>query len=70
MTAKIKGILYLAINLVMNGTIFVVVPPEYKPYVFLVANSIQVFLAFIDPTYVIQKLGISKSEYLGRIANK
>jgi hypothetical protein len=65
--AKLKAILYLIINLGVNGGIIAVVPVEYKAIALLVFNCVQVVLAFIDPAYTIQKLGISKSEYLGQI---
>lgn len=67
MTTKIKAILYLIINLAVNGGILAAVPIEYKAISLLVFNCLQVVLAFIDPTYAIQKLGISKQQYLGKV---
>ena len=67
MDSKLKAFLLLLINLIINGTIWLFAPIEYKAWVILAGNLIQVYLAFIDPAYTIQKLGISKREYLGRI---
>ena len=67
MNAKTKGFLHLIVNLAVNGTLFSIVPEEYKTYAILGFNFLQVILAFMDPTYTIQKLGMSKTEYLGKI---
>lgn len=67
MDARIKGLLHLIVNLALNGTIFAVVPADYKTWAVLVVNLAQVVLAFLDPSYTIQKLGMSKQEYLGKI---
>ena len=67
MDSKLKTFLLLVINLIINGTIWLFVPIEYKVWVLLVGNLIQVYLSFIDPTYTLQKLGMGKREYLGRI---
>ena len=64
---KAKSFLHLVINFVINGAIFTIVPAEYKVYVILGFNLLQVYLAYIDPTYTIQKLGMSRKEYLGAI---
>ena len=70
MNAQLKGTLHFIVNLAVNGPIFGVVPDAYKPWALLIFNLAQVILAFIDPTYTIAKLGLSKKEYLGRIADK
>ena len=64
---KLKSFLHLVINFAINGAIFTLVPSEYKVYVILGFNLIQVYLAYIDPTYTLQKLGMSKKEYLAGI---
>ncbi len=68
MNAQTKAILLLIVNLAVNGTLFAVLPAEWKVWAILAVNLIQVALAFFDPAYTIQKLGLSKSEYLGRVA--
>ena len=70
MEAKLKAILYLIINLGVNGGIIAVVPVEYKAIALLVFNCIQVVLAFLDPSYVLQQLGWNKERYLGAIDDK
>lgn len=67
MNAQLKMVLLLVVNLAVNGTLFAILPPEYKVYGILAVNLIQVVLAFVDPSYTIAKLGLSKSEYLGKI---
>ena len=67
MSANLKGVLLVVINLAVNGTLWAIVPADYKIWAILLVNLAQVALAFIDPTYTIQKLGMSKSEYLGKI---
>ncbi len=69
-SAKLKAILYLIINLAVNGGILTVVPVEYKAIVLLIFNSIQVILAFLDPEYTLQKLGWDKKRYLGALENR
>lgn len=64
--AKLKGLLHAIINIAGNGAILTVVPEDYKPYALAIFNLVQVVLAFTDPTYTIQKLGMSKGEYLGK----
>ena len=70
MNTKLKAILYLIINLGVNGGIIAAVPADYKAIALLVFNCIQVVLAFLDPSYVLQKLGWDKARYLGAIENK
>ena len=67
MDARIKGTLHLVVNLAVNGTIFSVIPEDFKPWAILVFNLAQVVLAFLDPTYTIQKLGMTRREYLGKV---
>lgn len=66
-TVKLTTILYAIVSLAGNGTIFLIVPPEYKIYLLFAFNLIQVVLALIDPTYTLKKLGMTKQEYLGRV---
>ena len=64
---KAKSFLHLVVNFIANGAIFTLVPPEYKVYAILGFNLIQVYLAFIDPSYTLRKLGISRQEYLSGV---
>lgn len=66
MTAKIKGILQVVVNIAGNGGIIAFVPIEYKAIALLVFNIIQVIYAYLDPTYTITKLGMTKQEFLGQ----
>ena len=68
MTAQIKGVLLVIVNLALNGTLWAVVPADYKVYAILAVNLVQVGLAFLDPSYTLKQLGLSKQEYLGTIA--
>lgn len=68
MNAQLKAVLLLIVNLAINGTLFAVLPAEWKVWAILAVNLIQVAIAFADPTYTIQKLGMTKSEYLGKAA--
>ena len=65
---KIKGALHLVINLAVNSGILAFVPLEYKALVLLVFNLAQIVYAYMDPTYVLKQLGVSKQEYLGKVA--
>ena len=67
MDAKIKGVLLVIVNLALNGTLWAVVPVDYRVYAILGVNLVQVVLAFLDPAYTIQKLGMSKEQYLGAV---
>lgn len=69
-SAKIKGILHLIINLAGNGTIWTMIPEEYKMYALFVFNLVQIIYAFLDPTYTLAQLGMKKEEYLGRAFRK
>ena len=51
----------------VNGTLWTILPAEYKAYAIVVVNLIQVVIAFYDDSYVLQKLGMSKQEFLGRV---
>lgn len=66
----LKQLLHFIVSLAANGAIWAVVPEDYKPYAILLFNLVQVGLAYIDPTYTIQKLGMSKGEFLGKVSGK
>jgi hypothetical protein len=68
--AKLKALFLLIVNLVVNGTLWAVIPGEYKVFVILAVNLIQVAIAFYDPTYVLQNLGLSKGEYKEKLAGR
>ena len=61
---NLKSFLHLVVNFALNGAIFTLVPSEYKVYAILGFNLLQVYLAYIDPTYALKKLGMSRQEYL------
>ena len=68
MDSKIKGALHLIVNLALNGTLWIIVPGEYKIYALVALNLVQVALAYLDPTYTLKQLGVSREEYLGTVA--
>jgi hypothetical protein len=65
MNAKVKGLLYAVVNILGNVILLGVVPSQYELYALLVFNILQVIYAYVDPTYVFQKLG----KKLGRSVN-
>lgn len=65
--ANVKAALHFAVNLAVNGSVLAFVPEDWKPLALLVFNLAQVVLAFLDPSYAIQKLGMTKGEYLGKV---
>lgn len=67
MNSQLKALLLLIVNLALNGSLWLFVPIEYKGLAILIVNLLQVAICYFDPTYAIQKIGMSKSEYLGRI---
>ena len=70
MNANLKSFFILIINLAVNGSLWLIVPIEYKIWAILALNLIQVFIAFRDPSYVLQQLGWNKERYLGAIDDK
>ncbi len=70
MSAKIKVILYSIVSLGGNVALLAgILPSPYKELCLAIFNLVQVAYAFYDPTFVIQKLGMTKLEFLGRINN-
>jgi len=67
--SKVKGVLHALVNIGGNLLVLGVVPVEYKLYALLAFNILQVVYAYLDPTYVFQKLGkklgrkLSKEDY-------
>jgi hypothetical protein len=57
MDSKIKVSLHAFINIVGNLLVVGLIPPEYKLYVLMAFNTVQVIYAYFDPTYVFQQLG-------------
>ena len=68
MNAQLKALLFIVINMAVNGTLWTILPAEYKAYAIVAVNLIQVAIAFYDPSYTIQKLGWTKQTYLGAVA--
>jgi len=57
MNDKIRGVVHAIVNILGNLLILGVIPVEYKLYSLAVFNVAQVVYAYLDPTYVFQKLG-------------
>lgn len=65
MSVKIKAFLYGIISLVGNGAILLVLPEEWRPYLLVGFNLVQVAYAFFDPSYTIHQIQIGKRDALG-----
>lgn len=57
MNEKAKGLFHALVNIVGNILVLGIVPTEYKIYVLLAFNLIQVVLAYLDPTYALVAIG-------------
>lgn len=64
---QFKAVLNGIINVVVNSGIIAIVPPDYKVWVLLAFNLVQVLYMYFDPTYAFRKLGMTKEQYLGAI---
>ena len=65
MQPNLKGILHGIVSVVGNGAIFAFLPDEYRIWVLLAFNIVQVVLAFIDPSYAVNLIKMGKMDQLG-----
>lgn len=68
MNSKIVSALHLIGGLIAQGAVIAIFPSEYVPYFQALAAVVQVLIAFFDPTNAIEKLGMTKESYLGKIS--
>ena len=69
MNVKIKGILHFIVSIGGNAAIFGAVPEEFRVYVALGFNILQVVYAYLDPTYAINLIKMGKMDQLGNRIN-
>lgn len=67
MSSKIVGILHIIAQVLAQGAIIALFPVEMQQYLQGVVVIIGIVIAYIDPTNTIEKLGMSKQQYLGSI---
>jgi len=64
MTTGLKSVLHAIINLGGNTALWNLIPEQYKLIAVAVFNVLYMVYCFLDPTATLNKLGLSRSEYL------
>jgi len=67
-STNFNGVLHVLAQLLAQGVILALVPTNFQPYLQALAVIIGIVLSYTDPTATIEKLGMSKPEYLGKVA--
>lgn len=70
MKTKTIIILHIIAQALAQTAIIAILPEAIKPYCQAIAVIIGLIISALDPTATLEKLGLSKREYLGRISKK
>ena len=67
MSSKTILILQLVGQVLAQGAILAIIPEVAQPYIQALVVVIGIVVSFFDPSATIEKLGMNKKEYLGKI---